>query len=255
MMDERKVREKAFHDEEFLDEARWRSVDKFYSVMERRVKFWNDFLLSRCEGRDVLEFGCGVVNYALRLAAAGANVTAIDLSETAIARSRAAARTAGLRVDNRMMDAEALTFDDDTFDLICGNSILHHLALDRAYAEVARTLKPDGAAIFMEPLGHNPLINLYRRLTPGLRTADEHPLTMADLELARNFFGSVELRFFHLLSLMSVPLRKTALFPAALKRLDDLDAALFRRVPMARPYAWFAVAVLRDPLTGARRAG
>ena len=37
---------------------------------------------------------------------------------------------------------------------------------------------PGGLAVFMEPLGRNPLINRYRRLTLTLRTVDEYPLMM-----------------------------------------------------------------------------
>src|SRR5205085_2780620 len=164
----------------------------------------------------------------------GALVTGIELSETALHKARTAANAAGLQVDFRTMDAESLDFPDQTFDVICGNGILHHLVLDHAYAEIARTLKPDGAAIFMEPLGHNPIINLYRRITPGLRTPDEHPIKMKDLALARRFFGSLELHFYHLLSLGAVPLRKTSIFGPALRRLDDLDGLLFRRLPVTR---------------------
>jgi ubiquinone/menaquinone biosynthesis C-methylase UbiE len=64
------------------------------------------------------------------------------------------------------MNAEATTFPDNSFDLICGSSILHHLNLDKACAEIRRILRPDGGAVFIEPLGHNPLINMFRKLTP-----------------------------------------------------------------------------------------
>ena len=38
-------------------------------------------------------------------------------------------------------------------------------------------MKPSAGALFIEPLGHNPVINLYRRRTPEQRTVDEHPLS------------------------------------------------------------------------------
>lgn len=41
----------------------------------------------------------------------------------------------------RLMDAEALEFPPDTFDLICGTGILHHLDLDAAYGQIARSLR------------------------------------------------------------------------------------------------------------------
>ena len=116
--------------------------------------------------------------------------------------------------------------------------MIHHLELDRAYAELARVLPPGGSAIFVEPLGHNPLINLYRRRTPTLRTPDEHPLLMRDLAAAERHFGVVRARFFHLASLLAVPLRGSAAFENALELFENTDRALFRTLPFARRYAW-----------------
>ena len=39
---------------------------------------------------------------------------------------------------------------------------------------------------------HNPALNLFRKMTPHLRTPDEHPLMMSDLQLARTGFRSIE---------------------------------------------------------------
>jgi SAM-dependent methyltransferase len=242
-----KMREKAFHDQEYADEVRWQAVDKYYSIIEGRARFWEDFLRVRCAGKRVLEYGCGQGKYTPRLAEFGAAVTAIDLSETAMENARAEARAAGVQVEFRAMDAEALDFPDQTFDVICGNAILHHLDLERSFFEVARTLKPDGVAIFMEPLGHNPLINLKRRMTPTLRTPDEHPLKMSDFALARKHFGSVEIHAYHLLSLAAVPLRRAKNFPRIVGILDRVDAALFRWLPFTARYAWYAVVVMSDP--------
>ena len=92
-----------------------------------------------------------------------ARVVGIDISDVAIEKARGASRAAGIEnAEYRRMNAEFLEFDDNSFDLICGTAILHHLDLTRAYSELARVLKPGGLAVFMEPLGHNPLINVYR---------------------------------------------------------------------------------------------
>jgi SAM-dependent methyltransferase len=254
-MEARKAREKAFHDQEYAEEVRWQAVDKYYSIIEGRARFWEDFLRARCAGKRVLEYGCGQGKYTPRLVEFGGEVTAIDLSETAVEHARAGARAAGVEAEFRAMDAEALDFPDHTFDVICGNAILHHLDLERSFFEVARTLKPDGVAIFMEPLGHNPLINLKRRMTPTLRTPDEHPLKMSDFAVARRHFGSVEVHAYHLLSLAAVPLRRAANFPRIVAGLDRVDAALFRWLPFSARYAWYAVAVLRDPRPAAAAAG
>jgi len=106
-------------------------------------------------------------------------------------------------------------------------------------------LRADGVAIFMEPLGHNPLINLYRRLTPRLRTPDEHPLTMHDLQFAREVFSELEIRSYHLLALAAVPFRRwPSIFDPLLAALERIDGWLFRFLPFSRRYAWYAVAIL-----------
>ena len=199
----------------------------------------------RGANRTVLEYGCGPGSAAFQLAREGARVTGIDLSEVAIEQARERARREGVsNTTFRVMDAEHLEFPDNTFDLIAGSAIIHHLDTDRALSEVSRTLKPGGSPVFMEPMGHNPLINLYRSLTPAIRTVDEHPLLTEDFETARKYFGHVECHYFHLTSLAAVPLRRLPIFRPALGVLDLLDAALFRWIPPARKYAWFVILVL-----------
>jgi len=251
-MEDRHLREKEFHDRIYGERVRDDVVRKYYKIMGDRIQFYEELLVSRSAGRRVLEYGCGQGGHAYLLAERGSSVTAIDLSETAIEQAEELARARGLedRTEFRVMNAEALDFGDDTFDVVCGTAIIHHLDLRKAYAEIARVLKPDGLAVFMEPLGHNPLINLYRRLTPRLRTEDEHPLRLEDFELARSYFEEVEVSYFHLLSLLSVPLGGTRSFPRALGALDAADRLLFSRLPAARRYAWYSVMVLIRPKDG-----
>ena len=60
---------------------------------------------------------------------------------------------------------------------------------------------------------------------------------------------------FHLLSLLAVPLRRTAIFSQVLAVLDRVDAFLFARVPLTRRNAWYAVVVLRGPRPHGGQAG
>jgi ubiquinone/menaquinone biosynthesis C-methylase UbiE len=66
----------------------------------------------------------------------------------------------GLDVAGLPADAEALPYDDDTFDLVCGHAVLHHIPdLDLAMREVLRVLKPGGTFVFAgEPSRHGDLI-------------------------------------------------------------------------------------------------
>lgn len=199
-------------------------------------------------GRRALEYGCGPGSNAFLLGERGAAVTGIDISDVAIEQARARAEAEGVaaRCEFEVMNAEQTSFADHGFDLICGTAILHHLDLEAAYAEIARLLKPDGRAVFVEPLGHNPAINAYRRRTPQLRTEDEHPLMVKDLELAGTWFGRTAISYFNLSTLLAVPFRRTRAFEPALAALQALDRALFR-LPPARKHAWMVVIRLEGP--------
>ncbi len=237
-------REKQFFNRESEENARAR-VDEYARVLRCAQRFYEDLVMSYSRGRHVLEYGCGEGEWACRIAENGASsVTAFDLSEARVEIAQEKARNRHLdNVHFLVANAEALDFEDDAFDFICGTAILHHLDLHKALSEMSRVLRPRGAAVFMEPLGHNPLINLYRRLTPHLRTEDEHPLVVDDCKIARPFF-EVDVHCFGLLSLLAIPFRKTSYFARLTKALDAADRFLFEHVPRLKRYAWYCVVVL-----------
>jgi SAM-dependent methyltransferase len=108
-------------------------------------------------GQKVLELGCGTGVFLEKVAAGGADITGIDLSEDLLAQARA--RLAG--VANVTLDrgnAEELPYPDDHFDAAYGSSILHHLDLEAALRAVHRVLKPGGRLVFAEPNIMNPQV-------------------------------------------------------------------------------------------------
>ena len=252
-MSSRKTNEREFHDEVFSGKgnAKYYAPErtKYYAITQLNQQLYNDFITARCAHKRVLEYGCGVGDTALLLASKDARVTGIDLSEVAVRKAAAEARRQGLTSANfQAMDAEHMTFPENTFDIICGTGILHHLDLGAAYREVSRVLKPDGVGIFIEPLGHNPIINLYRKITPDLRTIDEHPLRIGDIESATKHFGKVESYYFHILTFLAVPFRKCGpLFTILLKSLRLIDRLLFT-IPAIRKYAWIVVMIISKPI-------
>ncbi len=182
-MQDRIQREKDFHNTRFEKETR-ESLDKYYSVNSIINKDYQKLLFEESKGKRVLEYGCGLGSHSFELAEIGKEIHAIDISEIAIEKSKKLSSEKEINnVYFKVMNAEALDFEDDFFDVVCGISILHHLDLKQSYSELSRVLKSDGKAFFIEPLGHNPVINLFRKLTSNLRTEDEHPLHMKDLNL------------------------------------------------------------------------
>jgi ubiquinone/menaquinone biosynthesis C-methylase UbiE len=101
------------------------------------------------------------------------------------------------------MDVINLAFRDESFDLIVGMSILHHVDLDKAAHEIHRILKPGGRALFTEPLAHNPISNLWRKMTPELRSKNEWPLRYREIRRIGSYFRSFECREFACLTLFS----------------------------------------------------
>ncbi len=246
-MDETRYRKEAeFHDKAFAP-ADSRGASPFYAIMGGRRRVFMDFVRS-CGGTRVLEYGCGPYTDSSALAENGASVVGIDISPVAISRYMALVRQKGMaRISGCVMNAERLAFADRSFDLIVGRAILHHLDLSASLSELNRVLTPGGHAVFIEPLGHNPLINLYRELTPSARTPDEHPLEFRDFETARRFFRGLEIRYCDLTSLLAVPFRKLGCFPGLLGALERFDNFLFRRLPFLRRYAWTVLMLFSPP--------
>jgi SAM-dependent methyltransferase len=249
--EDRYERERAFHDDRFSDDAR--PANRFYGPINRAAHEAFFGRLSALQApADILDYGCGAGAYiAIHLARRGHRAVAVDLSRVAITQARARAEKLGVadRIDFRVGNAEALDLPDNAFDLVAGAGVLHHLDLEAAYLEIARILRPGCEAIFSEPMGHNPVINLYRNRTPDQRTPDEHPLVMDDFERARRFFARVEPQFFTLTSLLALPFGPTRRNERLIGLLDAVDRVLFRRVPMLQRYAWSVVLTFRSSLS------
>jgi ubiquinone/menaquinone biosynthesis C-methylase UbiE len=228
--------------------AQGRAEDKFYRTLTAAHTYYLDLLDDAVRGRDVLEVGCGEGDLTQQLAQIADHVVGIDLSEGCIQRATQNIDPE-LRgsVTFRAMDAEQLAFPDASFDVVCGRAILHHLVLDRALGEIARVLKPGGKAIFLEALGQNPFINLYRRRSPEVRTSDEHPLLAHEVAAVARF-GKARIRYFHLLALGALPfaLLHEPTARAIGKPLQALDRFVFNVIPPTRRFAWIAVIELSD---------
>ncbi|HMJ36841.1 MAG TPA: class I SAM-dependent methyltransferase [Baekduia sp.] len=104
-----------------------------------------------------LELGAGTGYFSLNLLQAGVitDATCTDISPGMVDTLAANAQRLGLDVDARVADAEALPFDDESFDLVLGHAVLHHLPdLDQAWREIHRVLRPGGVAVFAGEPSH-----------------------------------------------------------------------------------------------------
>jgi ubiquinone/menaquinone biosynthesis C-methylase UbiE len=116
-----------------------------------------------------LEIGAGTGYFTLNLLRAGlvGEATCSDISQGMLETLQSNARSLGLTVATRRADAERLPFADETFDLVLGHAVLHHIPdLPRAFAEFERVLRPGGTVIFAgEPSRYGDrLANVPKRL-------------------------------------------------------------------------------------------
>ena len=223
---------------------------KFYSITRKSADFLNDYFLKNYIGKKILDYGCGDGNMAVSLAKKGIEIIGIDLSDIRIQNCRELAKKEGIsdKVSFLVMDAEKTTFIDNFFDGIICTGVLHHLDTKKAFGELARILKSEGSIICNEPLAYNPFFQLYRKMTPYLRSEweAEHILGKNDINLAEEYFRKVEKRFFHLTTLLAVPFRNLPFFNFILGILEKVDS-LILRLPFIKWWAWQIIFILSKP--------
>ncbi len=182
---------------------------KFYQTTALSQAYITDWFKANLPGKVVLDYACGNGPLAIRSAQLGAAFSVgIDISDVSVQNACTEAQQLGLceRVWFMQADCENTGLPDDSFDVIICSGMLHHLDLSFALPELRRVLKPGGVILAVEALDYNPLIKLYRNLTPSMRTEWEkaHILSLKDVEFASRFFAVGSIRYFHILSPLAV---------------------------------------------------
>jgi ubiquinone/menaquinone biosynthesis C-methylase UbiE len=109
-----------------------------------------------------LEIGCGTGFFTLNLKLAGVlgecHVT--DISSGMVQAAKRNARELGFEISGRTADAERLPYDDDSFDLVIGHAVIHHIPdVEQAFREMLRVLKPGGRVVICgEPTAYGHLV-------------------------------------------------------------------------------------------------
>jgi len=258
VMDSRKLEEQTFHDQRERDERNLTEEAfkgkyanrKYYSISRKSKEYFADLVSENSTGKVALDYCCGTGSVSVRLAEAGAYVYGVDISpeSIAVAKTKAEAAHVGERCEHLVMDAENLDFPDNNFDIVVCSGVLHHLDLTKAFPELCRVLKPSGRIICGEPLKFNPFIQLYRRMTPHMRTAWEtdHILGLKEFRLAKQYFRMDKIRCFNLMTILAVPFRKSRLFEYVLSIFEALDNVILN-IPGVRLIAWMIIFELSEP--------
>lgn len=245
-LEERKQEEAEFHNadrEGHRDESPESSPNRrFYesaTVVEDHIQAW---IRRHAPGAAFLDYACGNGQMARMAAEHGAPVVVgIDISDVSVQNATERASQAGFGDVTHFLqrDCEDSQLPADRFDACLCSGMLHHLDLTRAFPELHRIMAPGGRILGVEALAYNPFIQLYRRLTPTLRTEFEarHILGMKEIRLAQRWFRVENLTFF----LMAAPL--ATFLPAGAPRRLGLSAghaldAILTRIPLFRLWSW-----------------
>lgn len=133
-------------------DAKW-GID-FGATGQRQVRLKLSKALGGLDGErfsDGLEIGSGTGYFSLNLVQMGVveRLTATDISPGMLDRLSATATGLGLEAETVVTEAETLPFEDESFDLVFGHAVLHHIPdVERAFAEFRRVLRPGGAIAF-----------------------------------------------------------------------------------------------------------
>lgn len=215
-------------------------------------------------GKRLLELGCGAGEASIYFAKLGAEVTATDISAGMLKVVKDVAAYHGVAVDTRQLFSHNLPFMDGEFDIVYAANLLHHVELEQTLAEARRVLRDGGIFVCWDPLAHNPLINVYRRMATQVRTVDEHPLKMDDLKRFRAFFPQVAYEttwfftlwiFFRFYLIEQIDPNKERYWKKILlehKRLEPMycglelcDRFILRLFPFLKRYCWNIVIICK----------
>ncbi len=197
-------------------------------------------------GQRVLELGCGTGLFTQELAKTGADILAVDLSPDLL--RIASERLGAPNVSWIAGDACRLDQAADSFDWVCGSSVLHHLDLEAALGEALRVLKAGACIRFTEPNMLNPQIALQKNIPWLKRRLGDSPDETAFIRwaLQRKLeacgFGDIHLQPFDFLH-PSIPAK-------ALPWAEPLARAL-EGIPLLRRFAGSLMIEARKPIRAA----
>lgn len=181
-----------------------KSQYKFYWATNIPIIRHNLNTFKKIKDKRILEIGCSSGIDAISYTKYADYYCGVDISDEAIKKANS------LNLKNSeflCIDGHKIPKEDEYFDFVVVNSLLHHLDLEKSFQEINRILKSGGYLIFREPLGTNPFFQLYRYLTPLSRTPDECPFTFDDIKLMKKYFHLQNVEWFGFLSIFSAFLK------------------------------------------------
>lgn len=140
------------------------------------------------ESLRILEVGTGPGFFAIILTEAGYRLTAIDLTPAMLEEARSNAGPLAAQIDFREMNAEELTFPDESFDVIVTRNLTWNLPhADKAYAQWCRVLRKGGMLLNFDANWYNYLFDT--EAEAGYRQDRENTAAQGcrDLNIGENY--------------------------------------------------------------------
>ena len=249
-LNSRKIKELEFHDRDRTHQQSDNQVDektegdtfekfysnkKYYKIVNRSNSFVQNWIKKESKNNIFLDYACGNGVNARVAAASGASLSlGFDISGVSIENSIKFAREEKLEnIRFFQADAENTKLPDNSIDRIICSGMLHHLDLSYALPELRRILKPGGKILAVEALDYNPIIKLYRMLTPSMRTEWEkaHILSLKDINFAKYFFKVDNIKYWHVVGYAA------GKFPFLSRFLEVMDRVL-EKIPYIQRMSW-----------------
>ena len=226
--------------EEFYDEHA-KALNLFALAFRDAISFSYQ-LCGNLEGKKLLEIGGGTGEQAAYFASQKALVTIIDISKESLSAAQHLFQRRGVSAQWQQMDAEHLSFDDASFDVIYINSVLMHVNAERVVKECSRILKRDGKLVIIEPLRYAPFVQLYRLFSPYWKMNPQYA-TLKMFKEWKKYFSTYHHKEFYFFSSLFLPIFyfKSALLQRCYSFISKGDALLIRAFPFLRKGCWVSV--------------
>lgn len=140
---------------QYVQEAQKDTLEWYLEVERYRYGVYGPWMpevmeFAKHRGHRLLEVGAGLGTDHSQFAKNGAITTDLDLSSGHLAHAKRNFELRGLKGEFRHGDGENIPFDDNTFDVIYSNGVIHHTPnTARTVEEMYRVLKPGGKVIIM----------------------------------------------------------------------------------------------------------
>ena len=238
------LREKKFHNK-LQSKSKGRFENIFYKALYNMYEDFSACTLKKAKNKIVLDYGCGIGSVTQKIATLKpSKLFGIDISEISISKAIENAKNLNLQINYSVDNCEETKFKAETFDLVFGSGILHHLDLEKSLVEINRILKKGGEMVFLEPLGANPLINFYRKLTPKSRSKDEHPFLKKDFNFISSLFKQVTVKYYGFFTLIFFLFYKNPQKSSVFKIISKLDYYFFK-IKYFKNLAWSVMIVAK----------